>query len=227
MLTAFLALTDVTLAMGPTRVWPGTHAAAWHCRLLNLDAAATAAALRERPAFDCDVRRGDCVLMDSRLWHCGGANVSEERRTLLVATFLGSCGQPPYGSTWSLLEHLAGQISLRALVDEADAAAGDGAKRGAPDGEAEGGGTMPNEMSNDAQDAAASASSSDERRAVVCSDDSGTCSSGTIEAKDQATQGYSVTAGTAAELIARGPSQPCAGCTLVASDRGPNVPRVD
>ena len=88
-----------------------------------------------------DLRAGGAVLMDSRLWHCGGANVSEERRTLLVATFLGSRGQPPYGSTWSLLEHLAGQISLRALIDEADAAAGAGAKRGAPDGEADGEGT--------------------------------------------------------------------------------------
>ena len=139
MVTAFVALRDISVAMGPTRVWPGTHAAAWHCRLLNLDAAATSEALRLRRSFDCDVRQGDCVLMDSRLWHCGGANQSDARRTLLVASFLSRDGHPPYGSTYSLLEHLTGQLTLGGLMREAEAeaeadvgaAAGVGAKRGA------------------------------------------------------------------------------------------------
>ena len=116
MVTAFLALSDISVAMGPTRVWPGTHAAAWHCRLLKLDPAATSEALGLRRSFDCDVRQGDCVLMDSRLWHCGGANRSDARRTLLVASFLSRHGHPPYGSTYSLLEHLTGQLTLRELA---------------------------------------------------------------------------------------------------------------
>ena len=57
--------------------------------------------------------------MDSRLWHCGGANQSDARRTLLVASFLSRHGHPPYGSTYSLLEHLTGQLTLRELVRDA------------------------------------------------------------------------------------------------------------
>ena len=100
-------------------MWPGTHDAAFHCRLWHSSCAEIEAALHERTAVDCDVRQGDCVLMDSRLWHCGGANTSELRRTLLVASFMGTRGQPPYGSTFSLLEHLTGQLSLSGLIDEA------------------------------------------------------------------------------------------------------------
>ena len=119
LITSFVALSDVSCAMGPTRVWPGTHDAAFHCRLWHSSCAEIEAALHERTAVDCDVRQGDCVLMDSRLWHCGGANTSELRRTLLVASFMGTRGQPPYGSTFSLLEHLTGQLSLSGLIDEA------------------------------------------------------------------------------------------------------------
>jgi len=42
-----------------------------------------------------------------------------------------------------------------------------------------------------------------------------------------ARSGFSFTVGTAAELIARGPPQPCAGCTRTSFDQGPYVPRMD
>ena len=92
---------------------------------------------------------GDAVLMDSRLWHCGGANASGRRRSLLfsspaslleplrlcllppgssfhallsairrsllVASFLAERGQPPYGSSYSLLEELEGRHTVDSL----------------------------------------------------------------------------------------------------------------
>ena len=45
------------------------------------------------------------------------------------------------------------------------------------------------------------------------------------ERRDIGQAGYSVRAGTAAELAALGPAPPCAGCTLAATDRGPTLPR--
>ena len=61
-----------------------------------------------------DANAGDAVLMDSATWHCGGANTSDAQRCVLTASF-GARGAYPLGSTYSILPHLAGWITLRML----------------------------------------------------------------------------------------------------------------
>ena len=130
LLTAFLALQDVTPAMGPTEVIPGSHTAEAHARLAagNRNGAEEGGGggegalvaggwLRPQPAL-LDV--GDVLLMDSRAVHRGSANVSFQtgdgdggrRRVLLYASFQVPNNAPP-GSTYSLLEEYQGRFRLR------------------------------------------------------------------------------------------------------------------
>jgi len=86
-LTIFLALHNVVdEAMGPTRFYPGTHAPC--CFPGERWLPPTAALAAERQSAWFELRAGDAVLMDSLTWHCGGANASEWRRTLLSASFV-------------------------------------------------------------------------------------------------------------------------------------------
>lgn len=62
------------------------------------------------------MRAGDAALMDSRLWHSGGANSSSQRRCLLVVSF-GDGANLPDGSTYSILPQLARKHTLRSLRD--------------------------------------------------------------------------------------------------------------
>lgn len=80
--TTFVALQDVTYDMGPTHFWPGTNTAVAHRRFEGdpqgfLETLQPAAPL---------LKAGDSVIYDSRLLHCGGANVSSTR-ALLYVTF--------------------------------------------------------------------------------------------------------------------------------------------
>ena len=63
------------------------------------------------------MRAGDIALMSSGLWHCGGANISGCRRTLLVASFART-GEHPAGSTYSLLSELKGKHTVGTLRRE-------------------------------------------------------------------------------------------------------------
>eukprot|EP00913_Durusdinium_trenchii_P026282 g24661.t1 len=86
LLTVFVALQEVTEAMGPTVVFPGTH---------------------DDPYLQ----------QNSRLLHCGGANLlaGGSRRRLFYMTW-----QKPkntnHGSTYSILDALAGRYDLRHVV---------------------------------------------------------------------------------------------------------------
>jgi hypothetical protein len=114
--TCFIALQDVEPAMGATWVIPGTHTEARHHELRDQGPerskkrqAASAAAVQ----MTC--KSGDAFLMDSRLWHHGGGNTSDSRRRLFYVTF----GVPychPKGSTYSILDELAGKLKLRDWV---------------------------------------------------------------------------------------------------------------
>jgi len=63
-MTLLLPLLDVSLDMGPTEFWPGTH-------LLRDEAAAIAG-----PPQRMALRAGSVVLLDARVFHRGGANIS-------------------------------------------------------------------------------------------------------------------------------------------------------
>ena len=116
LITLFVALQDVLPESGPTTMWPATHTARFHSEL----AAQGPLLLQSRPAVRMDLRAGDTALMDSRLWHCGGPNLtapgssSAARRCLLVASFARP-GEFPGGSTYSMLPSEAGRHSLSSL----------------------------------------------------------------------------------------------------------------
>ena len=103
LMTIFVALQDVATSMGPTCVWPATHTPGFHAAVAERGPSV----LARRPHVALDLPAGGALLMDSRLWHCGGPNASGRRRALLVATF-AAAGCYPEGSTYSLLAHLAG-----------------------------------------------------------------------------------------------------------------------
>ena len=85
--TLFLALHDIDdEAMGPTRFWPKTHAP--RCFPDERWLPPTEALAAERSSCWIALRAGDGVLMDSLTWHCGGANSSGRRRTMLSASFV-------------------------------------------------------------------------------------------------------------------------------------------
>ncbi|CAE8719638.1 unnamed protein product, partial [Polarella glacialis] len=75
--------------MGPTVLCPGTHNSACHEALEQVPAAdrASIATLERFGAVHAVCEAGTAVLMDSRLLHCGGANLQPEaggsRRKLL------------------------------------------------------------------------------------------------------------------------------------------------
>jgi hypothetical protein len=113
LLTAFTALQDIDGPMGPTRMWPRSHTAAFH-ESLSL---AGPNLLRAMDSVAMTLRSGDTALMDSRLWHCGGAHrCSTRRRFLLVVTFAAPLALPE-GSTYSMLPSLVGKHTLRSLRD--------------------------------------------------------------------------------------------------------------
>ena len=106
LVSVFVALQDITAEMGPTQVWPRTHGREEHSLLSLQPKSDFPAVLRDRPTELALLRTGDALLMDSRLWHRGGANKSRSRRSLLVLSFVSSEGGRPAGSTYSLLSGL-------------------------------------------------------------------------------------------------------------------------
>lgn len=109
--TCFVALQDVTDTMGPTWFLPLTHTQEAHERHNSDDGkAAFLATCEYRKAL---LKKGDVVIMDSRTLHCGGPNISEDsRRVLLYFTLRNPQHSsfekdfPPNGSKWPTLHML-------------------------------------------------------------------------------------------------------------------------
>mmetsp|Transcript_58198 Transcript_58198/g.165481 ORF Transcript_58198/g.165481 Transcript_58198/m.165481 type:complete len:307 (-) Transcript_58198:94-1014(-) len=102
--TIFVALHDIGLHQGPTKMYPRSH--------VDNDLHMGYKELDESCGVLCSMARGDCVLMDSRLLHCGTANTSVSRRYL----FYSSWAQPGVrsrGSTNTLLEEYEDRLFLR------------------------------------------------------------------------------------------------------------------
>ena len=112
LLTAFVALQNIDATMGPTLIWPGTQRQCFHDAVLSDGGTAFNSTI----GTHMNLSGGAAALMDSRTWHCGGANASETRRCVLVASF-GAAGSLPLGSTYSILPHLVGRLTLRRLRD--------------------------------------------------------------------------------------------------------------
>lgn len=115
--TALFALQDIEPEMGPTHLWPGTHTVAHHATLWSTNTGGKLTVADADEAFGVPHRKmtlkaGDLVLYDSRTMHCGGANCSEKRRSVFCISVMGP-GIRPDGTTWTLLKHLRGHLSLR------------------------------------------------------------------------------------------------------------------
>ena len=139
LVSCFVPLLDVGEAMGPLEVWPGTHSTvqllpeSLKC-LQSEDGLQYREFMSEREEFDAGVSseevdvtsyervrmtvpRGSVVLMDSRLYHRGSANVSHKTRPVLYFTFASESGRLPEGSTYSLSSSLQGKdIRLNQFV---------------------------------------------------------------------------------------------------------------
>lgn len=88
-ITMFLALHDVVQKdMGATLFFPATHTPqCFPGRRWHAPTEAIVAQRSDQPLWFA-LHAGDAVLMDSRLWHAGGANTSSRRRTLLSVSFV-------------------------------------------------------------------------------------------------------------------------------------------
>ena len=83
--TVFVALQDIHNDMGPTVFLPRTNTLACHemWKKSPHDKEQWLASCQYRRS---SLRKGDCAIMDSRLFHFGGANESQTRRVLLYFT---------------------------------------------------------------------------------------------------------------------------------------------
>ena len=109
--TIFVALQDIKASMGPTQVVPGSHTEEQH-RGCTQGAGGDASTVRDLDSFLMTCGAGDGFVMDSRLYHCGGANLSDQRRRVLCVSFAVPYCEPP-GSTYSLLWELRGKFRLK------------------------------------------------------------------------------------------------------------------
>ena len=114
LISCFVALHDLQPAMGPTLMYPATHGPAFHAAVANKGPRVLHDGSIRGVHMDLDA--GGAVAMDSRCWHCGGANDSAQRRCLLVASFTAANAPLPNGSTYSLLPHIEQQrLTIAAL----------------------------------------------------------------------------------------------------------------
>jgi len=114
--TSLLALQDVKPEMGPTHVWPATHTVEHHATLWGTNISGKLSVIDADKAFGVEHRKmtlckGDLVLYDSRTMHCGGANMSDERRSVFCVSTMGP-GIRPDGTTWTMLSSLRGRLKL-------------------------------------------------------------------------------------------------------------------
>ena len=105
--TVFIALQCIQPSMGPTQLVPGTHTERWHLDLQKENGLVDGA-----QAYTMPCNAGDAYVMDSRLYHKGCSNESDQRRRVLCASFALPHCEPP-GSTYSLLYEMRGKLRLK------------------------------------------------------------------------------------------------------------------
>jgi hypothetical protein len=130
----FLALQDVTLDMGPTSFLPRTHTLE-SIELFN-DHSKRDDFLRKSKCVVSTLNKGDAVLFDARLLHCGNANISNSTRVLFNFSFrnpkvVGSLGykgsmRPKYVKQMNLADVAARLEDFRLGVADPYARYGDG-----------------------------------------------------------------------------------------------------
>lgn len=142
-LTAFCALQDIDVAMGPTLFLPATHTAAAHSAFFTYDnfalafgesddegvdveeteggrvarVAAEHEAREEQlaswPTWRAVVSTGDVSLFDSRCLHAGEANISPRKRILFYCSFIKARHAGSWAAQGTLLSSLRGKHELQ------------------------------------------------------------------------------------------------------------------
>lgn len=103
--TIFVALHDIAVDRGPTRFYPGTHT--------NKEVLMGYTERDEKSAVLGTMACGDCVMMDSRLLHCGTANESDEHRFLFYSSWMPPVRRPRGSTNTILEEHSAWPVASR------------------------------------------------------------------------------------------------------------------
>eukprot|EP00931_Biecheleriopsis_adriatica_P092089 TRINITY_DN65913_c0_g1_i1.p1 TRINITY_DN65913_c0_g1~~TRINITY_DN65913_c0_g1_i1.p1 ORF type:complete len:311 (-),score=53.75 TRINITY_DN65913_c0_g1_i1:13-945(-) len=137
MLSVLIALQSVTPDMGPTVLCPGTHCLAGSNMLAEVKPHANEAsahvngyqdeAIEALKGVHLSCRPGTALVYDSRLIHCGGANMPESRgggrRRMLVATFAAP-RKVPRGSACTIRRDVIGRFRLRDFLSVPDGSVG-------------------------------------------------------------------------------------------------------
>lgn len=118
LLTVFASLQHTSLAMGPTILCPGTHSSACHEELetIRLEDRSLEQSIDSFGGKRVVCDAGTAVVMDSRLLHCGDANIGGRRRLFYTTWLLP--GSSPCGSTYSIREEIRNQFRLKHFVRE-------------------------------------------------------------------------------------------------------------
>ncbi|CAE8674768.1 unnamed protein product [Polarella glacialis] len=107
-MTIFVALHDISPERGPTKMYPRTHTdGEVHMGFTKVD---------ETSAVLCTMQCGDCVIMDSRLLHCGTANTTDLHRYLFYTSWMPQ-GRRSRGSTNTILPDYEERLYLRSWRD--------------------------------------------------------------------------------------------------------------
>jgi ectoine hydroxylase-related dioxygenase (phytanoyl-CoA dioxygenase family) len=113
-----IPLIDFTLENGSTEVWPGTH--------LNTEVDNLLERCATMPSVRTNVRAGDLIVRDLRLWHRGMPNHTSAIRTMLAIVYNTPWfrqTEPPIQiprASWEALSEHAQQIfSQNVIVDQA------------------------------------------------------------------------------------------------------------
>ena len=114
LITTFVALQDVSTAMGPTCFVPGTHNdKAAHMRFME----DPLEVLSDADGRACVLDIGDAAVYDSRILHRGGTNRSDRLRALLCITFRHQ--DAPAREEWSsnsISADVAGRYTMRSFA---------------------------------------------------------------------------------------------------------------
>ena len=115
LLTVFIPLQDISEEMGPTILFPGTHDDPYLQQWLSVMPGADRCPEQFGGGIHATCPAGSAILMNSRLLHCGGANLQADaggsRRRLFYMTWQKP-GNTNHGSTYTIRDELVGRYRV-------------------------------------------------------------------------------------------------------------------
>jgi len=122
--TCFIALQSITLEMGPTTWIPKTHTAAKHAVFkddqldVTIGESPKDKLLRTSPSVLGLLPKGSCAIFDSRLLHCGGSNISNDKTRALFYFSFKNTGVGYPGNPASIRPEIHSKYTLKTLEAE-------------------------------------------------------------------------------------------------------------